>query len=56
MGEMGKIVEAADDLVDAVVIGREAYTSKEYLQAEKDKLWRTHWLQAGARTRNGKAR
>ena len=47
MGDMGKIVEAIDDLVEPVVIGREAYVSKEYLQAEKDKLWRSQWLQAG---------
>ena len=47
MGEMGKVVQTADELVDAVVIGREAYTSREYLEAEREKLWRHHWLQAG---------
>ena len=47
MGEMGNIVQSADDLVDAVVLGRDAYTSRAYLEAEREKLWRHHWLQAG---------
>jgi phenylpropionate dioxygenase-like ring-hydroxylating dioxygenase large terminal subunit len=47
MSEMGKVVQVPDDLVDAVVIGRDAYTSRAYLEAEREKLWRQHWLQAG---------
>jgi nitrite reductase/ring-hydroxylating ferredoxin subunit len=47
MGEMGNIVEAADDLVEAVVIPAEAYVSPEYAKAEQEKLWRKTWLQAG---------
>jgi phenylpropionate dioxygenase-like ring-hydroxylating dioxygenase large terminal subunit len=47
MGEMGKIVEAADELAEPVVIGPEAYISRDYLEAERAKLWRHHWLQAG---------
>ena len=47
MGEMGKIVEVPDDLAQPVVIGPESYISAEFAKAERDKLWRTHWLQAG---------
>jgi phenylpropionate dioxygenase-like ring-hydroxylating dioxygenase large terminal subunit len=47
MGEMGKIVEQADELAAAVKIPAEAYVSQEYARAEKDKLWRKVWLQAG---------
>ncbi len=47
MGELGNIVEAADDLAGSVVIGPESYISPEYAQAERDKLWRNVWLQAG---------
>lgn len=47
MTEMGKIVEAADDLVAPVTIGPEAYISEEYARAEAEKLWRKVWLQAG---------
>ncbi len=47
MGEIGTIVQTADDLVEPVVIGREAYVSRDYLEAEREKLWRHHWLQAG---------
>src|SRR5687768_13429240 len=36
-----------DDLSDPVVIGAEAYTSQGYARAERDKLWRKVWLQAG---------
>jgi phenylpropionate dioxygenase-like ring-hydroxylating dioxygenase large terminal subunit len=47
MTEMGKIVEAPDELTAPVTIGPEAYTSPEYARAEQDKLWRKVWLQAG---------
>ena len=47
MGELGKIVQTADELAEPVVIGREAYVSRAYLEAEREKLWRHHWLQAG---------
>ncbi len=47
MGEIGKIVEAADELVEPVTIGPEAYVSEEYARAERDRLWRKTWLQAG---------
>ena len=36
-----------DELSDAVVIDTEAYISSEYARAERDKLWRKVWLQAG---------
>ncbi|MAR90351.1 MAG: (2Fe-2S)-binding protein [Pseudomonadales bacterium] len=35
------------DLESAVIIPPEAYTSKAYAQAERDRLWRRVWLQAG---------
>ena len=47
MGEIGQIVEAADQLVRPVVIGPEAYISEDYARAEQDRLWRKTWLQAG---------
>ncbi len=37
----------AEDLDQAVVIPTEAYISKDYAQAESEKLWRKVWLQAG---------
>ena len=47
MGELGRIVEAAEGLAEPVVIGSEAYISPEYARAEKGRLWRKVWLQAG---------
>ncbi|MET1756453.1 aromatic ring-hydroxylating dioxygenase subunit alpha [Novosphingobium sp. RD2P27] len=47
MTELGKIVQAADELVKPVTIGSEAYVSEDYARAEQDRLWRRVWLQAG---------
>ncbi len=47
MAEMSTIVESADDLTQSVTIGPEAYISKDYLAAERDRLWRKVWIQAG---------
>jgi nitrite reductase/ring-hydroxylating ferredoxin subunit len=47
MGDIGKIVQAAEDLTTTVNIPAEAYTSPEYARAEQDRLWRKVWLQAG---------
>lgn len=47
MGELGKIVEAPEQLEKPVTIGVEAYISHEYAHEEQDKLWRKTWLQAG---------
>lgn len=47
MGEVSRIVAAAQDLVEPVNIPAEAYTSPEYARAERDRLWRKVWLQAG---------
>ncbi len=47
MTQIGKIVEAADELERPVTIGAEAYVSKDYAIAEQDRLWRRVWLQAG---------
>ncbi len=47
MADISNLVESADDLVDAVEIGPEAYISEDYLQREKERLWRKVWLQAG---------
>jgi phenylpropionate dioxygenase-like ring-hydroxylating dioxygenase large terminal subunit len=47
MGELGKIVEAAEELAEPVTIGTEAYLSPEYARAERERLWRKVWLQAG---------
>ncbi|HMN43625.1 MAG TPA: aromatic ring-hydroxylating dioxygenase subunit alpha [Povalibacter sp.] len=37
----------AEDIVEPVAIPVEAYTSPEYARAERDRLWRKVWLQAG---------
>jgi phenylpropionate dioxygenase-like ring-hydroxylating dioxygenase large terminal subunit len=47
MADIGKIVEAAEELVEPVTIGTEAYLSEDYARAERDKLWRKVWQQAG---------
>lgn len=47
MGEIGKIVDAVEDLEDPVTIGVEAYISEDYARAERDRLWRKVWQQAG---------
>jgi nitrite reductase/ring-hydroxylating ferredoxin subunit len=47
MNDISKVVETADALVDPVTIGVEAYVSEAYARAERDKLWRKVWLQAG---------
>jgi phenylpropionate dioxygenase-like ring-hydroxylating dioxygenase large terminal subunit len=40
-------MDAADELTAPVTIGVEAYISAEYARAERDKLWRKVWQQAG---------
>ncbi len=47
MNEMSKIVSAADGLEVPLTIGPEAYVSRAYAEAERDRLWRKSWLQAG---------
>ncbi|KPH64418.1 aromatic ring-hydroxylating oxygenase subunit alpha [Novosphingobium aerophilum] len=47
MGEIGTIVQAAEDLTVPVRVPAEAYVSPEYAKAERDRLWRKVWLQAG---------
>ncbi|HKY90519.1 MAG TPA: aromatic ring-hydroxylating dioxygenase subunit alpha [Nevskiaceae bacterium] len=37
----------SDELSEAVTFGAEAYTSEAYVRAERDRLWRKVWLQAG---------
>ena len=47
MSNSGKRVESAGDLEQAITYPTEAYTCRVYAQAERDKLWRKVWLQAG---------
>lgn len=47
MGEIGKVVTAAEELTAPVTVPAEAYISPEYAKAERDRLWRKVWLQAG---------
>ncbi|MBW8783842.1 MAG: aromatic ring-hydroxylating dioxygenase subunit alpha [Novosphingobium sp.] len=47
MIEMGKIVEAPEQLEEPVTVGAEAYVSQDYARAEQERLWRKVWLQAG---------
>jgi phenylpropionate dioxygenase-like ring-hydroxylating dioxygenase large terminal subunit len=42
-----KIVESAEGLVEPVTFGAEAYISRDYARAERDKLWRKVWQMAG---------
>ena len=41
------VTETIDAIPGAEVLGVEAYISREYAAAERDKLWRKVWLQAG---------
>ncbi len=47
MADVSTTVESAEDLAVPVTIGAEAYTSADYARAERDRLWRKAWLQAG---------
>jgi phenylpropionate dioxygenase-like ring-hydroxylating dioxygenase large terminal subunit len=47
MNEHLKAVQSAEELEAAVTIGPEAYVSQDYARAERDRLWRKVWLQAG---------
>jgi nitrite reductase/ring-hydroxylating ferredoxin subunit len=47
MNEISRIAEGADQLLKPVTVGTEAYLSEDYARAERDKLWRKVWLQAG---------
>ncbi len=47
MSDLGKVIETAEELVEAVTFSPEAYISAEYARAERDKLWRKVWQQAG---------
>ncbi len=47
MGDMSKVVNSAEDLTVPVVVPAEAYVSADYARAERDRLWRKVWLQAG---------
>lgn len=45
--KQGVEIVDADDLIEAVIIPPEAYISRDYARAERDRLWRKVWLQAG---------
>ena len=47
MNELSKVEAAANTVPEPVVIPVEAYISEDYARAERDKLWRKCWLQAG---------
>ena len=47
MGEEGRIVQSAEDLTVPLRVPAEAYISPDYARAERDRLWRNVWLQAG---------
>jgi phenylpropionate dioxygenase-like ring-hydroxylating dioxygenase large terminal subunit len=52
MSKLAEIVKdtlhlTAEEITDAVQIPVEAYISREYVRAERDKLWRKVWLQVG---------
>ncbi len=47
MNELSKVETAGQATPKPVVIPVEAYISEDYARAERDKLWRKCWLQAG---------
>lgn len=47
MSNDGKKIETAEELTQPVILPVEAYTCEEYARAERDRLWRKVWLQAG---------
>ncbi|WP_340589140.1 aromatic ring-hydroxylating dioxygenase subunit alpha [Erythrobacter alti] len=47
MIEMSKTIDKTQDLENPVVIPPEAYISRDYAEAEQDRLFRKVWLQAG---------
>jgi hypothetical protein len=42
-------IQAAEELSQSTTIPVEAYVSADYARAERDKLWRKVWQQAGRR-------
>jgi phenylpropionate dioxygenase-like ring-hydroxylating dioxygenase large terminal subunit len=47
MQDMSKIIQSADALEKPAKIGTQAYLSTDYAAAERDRLFRKVWLQAG---------
>ncbi len=47
MGDMRKFADRSAAVMPAETHGAEAYISEDYARAERDKLWRKCWLQAG---------
>jgi phenylpropionate dioxygenase-like ring-hydroxylating dioxygenase large terminal subunit len=47
MSNIGKKIETVDELAQPVTVPVEAYVSEDYARAERDKLWRKVWQQAG---------
>lgn len=54
MNEMKKFPQLSEALSEPVIIPVEAYVSEDYARAERDKLWRKVWLQAGREEDLGK--
>jgi len=47
MGEVPQFVDNSETGFPAEIHGVEAYISADYARAERDRLWRKCWLQAG---------
>lgn len=47
MNEMAKEIDKSENREEPVICPVEAYISEDYARAERDKLWRRVWLQAG---------
>jgi phenylpropionate dioxygenase-like ring-hydroxylating dioxygenase large terminal subunit len=47
MGDLSQFVDRSEEVLPAETHGVEAYISPEYARAERGKLWRKVWLQAG---------
>lgn len=47
MSDIDNIIKTTEELAEAAVYSVDAYISEDYARAERDKLWRKVWLQAG---------
>lgn len=47
MSDKGNIIKTVEELEEPITYSVDAYISQDYARAERDKLWRKVWLQAG---------
>jgi phenylpropionate dioxygenase-like ring-hydroxylating dioxygenase large terminal subunit len=47
MSDIDNIIQSTEELTEAATYSVDAYISEDYARAEREKLWRKVWLQAG---------